>query len=269
MNKNDRSIRYSDYAELTLRLLKKDLFVYLRESFIAELIDKTLWIGFVSFVVTHIMTKMGMPLEYGFFYTIGLLMAVPFWSTWDDSLEVFSDWEGANSFSYYSTLPMPFFLYLFQRMLFYVIKALILCICIAPILLIILIGRCNFAEASLLKFIVISVIALFFCASLTFFVCALSKNSKSLGHVCTRIILPAWFVGGIQYSWYSVNALNPIYSYICLFNPLLYVMEGLHSSILGSKMHLNFLLCVGVGTIITIIIFAYSAKNLKRRFDAI
>jgi ABC-type polysaccharide/polyol phosphate export permease len=269
MSNNDTNVKHTNFTRLVLRLLRKDLFVYLRGTFIAELIDKTLWIGFVSFVVTHIMTKMGMPLEYGFFYSTGLLMAVPFWSTWDDSVEVFSDWEGANSFGYYSILPIPFYLYLFQRMLFYVIKSLILCFCIAPVLLTILIGRCSFTEASLFKFVIISVVALFFCASLTFLVCALSKNSKSLGHVCTRIILPAWFVGGIQYSWYSVNALNPVYSYICLFNPLLYVMEGLHSSVLGAKMHLNFSLCVLIGVTVTIIFFTYSARSLKRRFDAI
>ena len=75
--------------------------------------------------------------------------------------------------------------------------------------------------------------------------------------------------GAYYYSWQSAYAFSPVFGYISLVDPLVYIMEGTRSAVLGPEGYLPFWICM---TTLWCFIFAFgyfACKRLKRRLDAV
>ena len=84
-----------------------------------------------------------------------------------------------------------------------------------------------------------------------------------------RFVYPLWFLGGFQYSWQVLYDFSPLFAYVSLLNPVLYVMEGTRAAILGQEGSLNFWLCILMLIFFTLLCGWHALKQLKRQLDYI
>jgi ABC-type polysaccharide/polyol phosphate export permease len=269
MKNYTKQFYWTNFLRIFFELTKKDLYIYYRESFVSEWINNAIVNILINFVVGHIMPSLGLPISYGFFFAISMIMAIPFWDNFGKTGMIMGDWEGDNSFGYYSTLPIPFYLYLLQKIFVFTVRSIAMIFCIIPILILLTLKSACFAQISILKMIVAIIMGASFCSALTFLMLSISKHMGELGNICIRTMLPLWFIGGTEYTWSTINAIHPKISYFCLLNPMLYIMESLHAAIIGASGYINFWMCVAAVVASIVLMSFYSFTKIKRRFDVL
>lgn len=257
------------YSKLFWNLFKTDLTIYVKEILWGELIDSFTLSTCIILIATYILPEIGLSKSYGSFMAVGMIVSMAFWDVWSITTKFISDLEGNKTFTYYLSLPLPAWLYFLKQITFHAVRGGTIAIFMLPLGKLILLNRINFTNFNLVKFICAFISTCIFCATLSLIMGAIVKDMNNIGHVAIRFLFPMWFLGGSQYSWYTLLGFSKNFAYLCLLNPLLYSMEAMHVATLGQEGYLPFWSSLFILWIFIILSSWYGITKMKKRLDCV
>ncbi|MDR3646915.1 MAG: ABC transporter permease [Candidatus Babeliales bacterium] len=92
-------------------------------------------------------------------------------------------------------------------------------------------------------------------------------NTHQIGNWWRRMNTPLTMLGGTWVPWATMAKVSVILGYITLFNPFIYITEGLRGAILGTDLFIPFHYCILALTIFTFIFINLAIRKFKKRLD--
>jgi len=261
MNENIRS-----YAKLFWRLFKTDLLVYKKNMF-GQTVDLIIWVAIVTLIFGYVYPEFGMSKYFGTFYMVGTIASASIFNIWGSVVAMISDVEGNNAISYSLTLPLPSWLYFVKGATSYACVTMATTSVILPLGKIILGDRLSFTDTSIPKLILIFFSINFFIGIFTLFITSIPKGIHKMENVWGRFLFPMWILGGADFPWKTIYELSPRFAMLSLFNPFVYLMEGIRAAVLGQTGFINFWICILVIWFNTIFFGWLGIKRLKKWLD--
>lgn len=234
-----------------------------------KVIDMIIWTTLTLWVSAYILPKMGIQAEYGVFMLGAMIGTVGVFETFPTIYELMFDFERGKITHYYATLPLPTWMVFARLVVYYSCVCLFLASLVMPISLPLLWGLFSLASVNWLQFVAIFFVANIFYGAFGLFITSLIKHSSQSQHMWIRLIFPLWFLGGFNFSWDSLYATSPWFSYVNLLNPIMHVTEAYRTAITGASGSLPFWISVVYVVVLTFVISVIAIKRLKKRLDFI
>lgn len=263
MNKN-----FKFQLNLFWQLLKKDLLIF-KSSYFSQVIDVTIWVVCMIVATAYVYPKMGMMQSYGAFFAFAMIISTVFWSIWDVSTAFLADLEGNRAIGYELSLPIPSYLILVNKAIFYALRAMSYSWIVLLLCKLLMWNQMDLMQVNWPKLILIYISMSVFVAFFSLFTISLINGMDKIGIVSMRILFPLWFLGGSQFSWKFLFSVFPNIAYLTFLNPLLYGMEGVHAACLNPNDYLSFWFCIGMLSFFTIVFGLIGIKRLRKRLDFI
>jgi len=248
-------------------LLLQTKFATINRVLTDKSIDFYIWEVCTLLVSGYLMQSFGLSSDYGPFQLGSILASLGLFEMYGNAITLISDIEGERVISYYLTIPTNAITVLSSYVFYYTIINTIITIVAIPIAKIILLDKFILANVAWLQLLLFIVLMNFVCATATLLFSAFIPSIDKVGRIWMRIIFPLWFLGGFNFSWFSVNAKIPWISYFMLLNPITYMTEGIRAALIGQDGNLNFWLCCVVLTITFGVTSILAYKALKKRLD--
>ncbi len=254
------------YLPVLGAMLQADLAQF-KTVFWGKLIDRFIWVSTYIALMAYIMPSFGLSRDFGPFLLGGLVCSIGLLETYSSSAALVADLEGDRTITYFLTLPIPSWLVFVRLICYYAFHYAVLAILIIPV------GNCmlpepiRFVNVSWPRLAFIFILINLFHGSLVVWMASMIKNMATLGKMWSRVLHPAWFLGGFQFSWQVLHALWPKVAYVMLLNPVFYSMEGMRAALLGQEGFLPYWVCC-VALSISIVLFSWLAiKRFRKRLD--
>jgi ABC-type polysaccharide/polyol phosphate export permease len=253
---------------ILLQLLKRDLLSFKKEFF-SRLSDTAFLIVTNLIVFGYFMSHSGLGRDYGAFMLVTAIASYGFFNLVGHISTFIQDIEGDRTISYTLTLPVPYYIVFIHQALCWALRAAFITIFIFPLGKLILWDRFDMSQISYLKLIPMFFTVNFFYGIFGLWLSSLLKQAGQLSLLWIRVINPLVMFGGFFYTWQQVHEAFPKIAPFLLINPILYALEGLRSTILGSQGYLPSSLCFAVLWIFTIIFGLHAIRRLKKRLDCV
>ncbi|MBI2352617.1 hypothetical protein HYV11_00015 [Candidatus Dependentiae bacterium] len=249
-------------------LLLRDTRVF-KKHIIARFIDACVWTSIVLFVSQYIMPQFGISSNFGAFIMIGNIAAWGMFEVGTNVSILISDLLGIQSISYYLTLPIPQSWIFIRIGLSDAFKSFISTLPMIPIGKIVLVDHVSCTHILYGK-----LIFSYFCAHLFFgffglFLASITPNLDYITTIKLRIIFPLWFLGCYQFTWHMLYKSYPKVAYLNLLNPVVYIMEGMRSTVISEYQLLPYSLCMVMIILFTIAFGYLGIKGFKKRLDCL
>ncbi len=254
------------YLKICKELIHADLLVF-KQTFFDKFIDITIWVALTMIVTSYIMPYFGLSSDFGVFQLGGVIAAIGLFELYASVIELVSDFEGDRVINYSLTLPIPSWMAIVSKGVYYFIIYFILSLLMLPIGKFTLWNQLDLTHINYFKFFLSMIFQNIFYACFVLWITSIIANMSRLGSVWARYIFPMWFMGGFQFSWIALHKVMPIISYINLFNPMIYITEAARASILGQSDYINFWLCLLAITFFSALCLAVGMRNLQKRLD--
>lgn len=253
---------------ILLQFLRRDLLIFKRE-YPGKFFD-TCFLFFTNVIVfSYFMPQAGLSSSYGPFLLIGAIASFGLFDVVGKVGVLVADIEGDKTISSWLIMPITsraLFLYIGVS---WALSSALLSILLFPIGKLLLFDRFDLSLISIPKtFIMYITINLFF----GFFSLWLTSMIRGIGGVSgifMRFINPLFMFGAYFYSWKASYALSPVIGYISLFNPMVYVMEGMRAAAIGQTGYLPFWLSFGALWIFIIACALHGTSRLMKRLDCV
>lgn len=92
---------------------------------------------------------------------------------------------------------------------------------------------------------------------------------KFLDHVWPRVLGPMFILGTMLFTWQRVHSFAPRVSYLFLFSPITYCVEGLRRAVLGDPQFLPVWLCCGMVLLVSAFLFWLLRSSIRGRLDTV
>lgn len=254
------------YFHLSKELIHADLLVF-KEAFVDKCINFTIWVVLTLGIMTYIMPYFGLADNFGPFQLGGTIAAAGLFELYSSVIDLVSDFEGDRVINYHFTLPMPSWLALISKAIYYAIIYFIIAVCVLPVGKIVLWNQLDLSIISYGKLFLALIFQSIFYAAFCLWAASSIVNMTEFGTVWSRYIFPMWFLGGFQFSWVSLYQVVPALALINLFNPMTYITESTRSALLGAADYINFWACLSAIAIFSALFLAWALRNLKKRLD--
>jgi len=256
------------YFKICKNLILSDLLLFKKDLF-DKIIDLGIWVGLTMFVTGYIMPYFGLVGSFGIFQFGGIMAAVGLFQLYGAVVEFVSDLQGDRVIDYHLTLPIPSWLAIASKAIYYFINYMICSMIMLPFGKLSLWNQLNLMDINYGQLFLALIIQNIFYACFTIFAASLIDSMSKMGTVWQRCIFPMWFMGGFQFSWMALYTVTPIIAWIDLCNPMIYATEATRIALLGQADYLNFWLCLVMLSFFSIISFMIGLLNLKKRLDFI
>lgn len=250
-------------------LLLKDITIF-NKRWLHRSIDAMVWVSSSLLIAKYIMPSFGvMDDQYGTFSLIGNLAAWGLFEMLTSVAMFLGDIQADKSISYYMSLPIPTWMVLTELALASTYRSLASSIVLLPLGKIILGDSLIIQNINWPHLMIALILINLFYGFFTIFIAAYTPDLATLTTVRSRIMFPLWFLGGFQFPWKMLYSVNPLFAYMTLCNPIIYVMDGLRSTALPAENYLPFWNCVGMLIIFSILFGYIGIKKLKKRLDCL
>ena len=250
-------------------ILCKDIEIYNKRWFYRA-IDALVWMGCVLLVAHHIMPLFGVVnKQYGTFTLIGHLAVWGLLEMLTTIAMFLADLQGDRTISYYLSLPISASMFFVEQACASAYKSMASSILIVPMGKIILGNDLDLSTIHWPCFIFAFFMLNMFYGFFTLFVTSYVPDLPTLTMVRSRIMFPLWFLGGCQFSWKMLYSISPKLAYINLCNPIVYVMDGIRSTVLPADQYLPFWLCMNMLILFSMLFGYLGIRKLKLRLDCI
>jgi ABC-2 type transport system permease protein len=250
-----------------LKQLVRLKFVNARQVFIDKFFNFSIWAGCTLFVTGYLMKSFGLTDDFGPFQLGGILAGVGIFELYGNAVTFVSDLEGDRTISYYLTLPTHTITVLCSHVLYYATIGVVMSLATMPLAKLILWNKLSLLAISWPRLLFFILLINIFCASATLLLSAFIPSMDKFDILWTRIMFPLWFLGGFQFSWYSVYQSAPKFAAILLLNPFLYMAEGVRAALLGQDKAIPFWICCLVLSCMLVGTVYVAYKALKKRLD--
>lgn len=247
-------------------LLLTDLKVF-RKSWFDQIINMMIWTSTITIVFTYLMPSFGLSTGYSLFMIGGLCASGSLFNIFPSVMALVNDFEGDRIVAYYLTLPISGRLVFIRSIVYYAISGMAMSWIVFPLCKVLAWHQFDLTNFSLLKYLLIFVVSNFFYGAFTLFLATMVPDVTKIGLVWMRILYPLWFLGGFQFSWTVLYNNAPIFAYINLCNPFVYIMEGTRAAISGQEGYISFWICIAVLIVATVLVSALGLYRIKRRLD--
>jgi hypothetical protein len=254
------------YFAICKELIRCDVTVF-TQMIVDKIIDLAVWASISIFVNAYVMPYFGVQEGFGLFQFGGILAAVGIFELYTTVMDLVLDFEGDRIIDYRLTLPIPSWLALASKVIYYALTYFILAVCMIPVGKICLWHRFDLMQVNYLKLLLALIFQSLLCACFSLFIASWIENVNRLGTVWSRFIFPMWFMGGFAFSWGALYSVWPTLAWIDLVNPMIYVTESTRVAILGQEEFMNFWLCLLAITFFCAVCFAVGMHKIKRRLD--
>lgn len=254
------------YVNICKQLVYADLLVF-KQGLFDKFIDIAIWVTISGCVNEYIMPYFGVKGDFGIFQWCGILSAVGIFELYSTAVDIVADFEGDRTIDYRLTLPIPSWLALLSKVVYYFITYFILALLMVPVGKAYLWHSFDLTRVHYGKFLLTLIFQNLFCASFALLAGSLIKDMMHLGSIWSRYIFPMWFMGGFYFSWYALYAIFPVVAWIDLINPMIYSTESMRVAILGQEGYLNFWLCIAALIIFSVVSLFWGMRNIKKRLD--
>ena len=250
-------------------LLCKDITIY-NKRWMSRSIDAVVWAGSSLIIAHHIMPLFGITdPAYGTFNLIGNLAI---WGLFEmlTSIGLFlGDLQGEKTIGYYLSLPLPSWLLFTEQAFASAYRSMASSILILPLGKLILGNNLILANINWPCFIIAFCMINIFYGFFTLLISSYIQDLSALTMVRSRIMFPLWFLGGFQFPWKMLYSVAPKLAYLSLCNPIIYVMDGIRSTILPKEQYLPFWLCMGMLILFSALFGYIGTQRLKHRLDCL
>lgn len=236
-----------------------------------KIINNLVWSMLNIVVFTFIMPAIGISNNYGAFIAATMPISCAFFVSISATYVLLTDIssDGSN-LQYELTLPINQWMIFARYAMENAYQAICSAILILPIGKLILWNNFSFAHFSFLKYYFLLLMVSLFSGFFSIFVVSITKDMYSgLDNMWTRIVFPMWFLGGFQFSWYTLHEVSPVLAYIGLLNPLTYALEGGRAAALDPAKSLPYWPCIFALLMFTTIFGYLGISNLKKRLDCL
>ncbi|MBT3455444.1 ABC transporter permease [bacterium] len=261
-------MKVKQYGKIFCNLLWRDL-VVLKSSIVREMINTAFWICLTIFVYAYLMPQLCAGGTFGMFVLVGSIPCIMLFKAVNKAAELVADLGGRQSFLYYFTTPLPYWLIFIRRafsIALYTIPLSLLMFLIGGVLIW---DQMDFSNASILKFIPIFLASNFLVGFCSLWFASWIEKIGDIEAAWFRYVFPCWWLGGYLFSWETFNLNFPLIAKINLINPILYTIEGIRASIIGQEGQINYWICLGMVCLFTIIIAIRAIVLFKRRLDCV
>ena len=256
------------YVNVCKNLILSDIVIF-KPVFIAKFIDISIWVILTIFVTGQVLPYFGLAADFGSFQLGGVIAAVGLFELYSSAVDFVADLQGDRVIDYNLTLPIPSWLAILSKAIYYFIVYSILSLAVLPLGKIMLRSQFDLTIVNYFKLLLALIFQNVFYASFTIWAGSVIEDMSKLGTVWARFIFPMWFMGGFQFSWIALYAVAPIVAIIDLLNPMIYITESTRVALLGQADYLNFWICLVMIALFSMICFVAGLKNLKERLDFI
>lgn len=256
------------YSRVVWQLIKTDMAAW-RKNLVDSAIDTAIYIILIVSAMAYVMPLLGTTTEYGPFVAIAAIPSACIFELYGFAVNLVGDIRGEKLISFRLTLPLPTSLVFIAKGFAYAIRVSINALvgALFGIGILIIGGRFSLAFIAPFKLMLIGAVMVLFTGFFTLFLVSLIRSMDRISSAWSRVIYPLWFIGGAQFSWSIMYAFSPVIGIVSLFNPFLYLMEGMHAAMLNPADYLNFWLCLGMTLLFTIFFAFVGIKRLKRQLD--
>jgi ABC-type polysaccharide/polyol phosphate export permease len=262
------SNKLKQYLNVFWHMLKIDLLVYAK-GLKGQVIDTSIWTAGTVLVAAYILPMLGIKPIFGALMASASIANSAIFSIWSAAAVQVSDICGDKKINYYFTLPCPSWIIFVQQACSFAVKSITIAFFMAPLCKVLMWNTLSLENFSIIKF-VLMIIALNLCAGfLVVFMVSIAKTMSSMESVWTRVLYPLWLLGGSQFSWQTLMLFSPGLAYAALFNPLLYMTEGIRGAILGAEGFISFWVCLVALCFFGTIFAGVGILKLQKRLDFI
>jgi hypothetical protein len=247
-------------------LLWQELRVFFQDFF-ANAFDAILFPAAIVVVSSYILPHMGIDANYGSFILVGTMTSMCLFNAINKAQVMVADMEGTNSISYQLALPLPAWLLFIKVGIGFALTSLFLNIFTLPIGKVLLGSLFSLQHLSLIKLFVVFITINIFFGFYGLWIASWVKKSMNFPHIWMRFVLILWTFGCYQYSWMILHKAYPFWSYVSLFNPMIYAFEASRVAVLGQDGLLHFWFCIGMLWLFIIIFYGHALMKFKKRLD--
>lgn len=255
-------------GKLIWQLLRKDLKQYQR-LYPGKFFDTCFLLLTNVLVFGYFMPMLGLPGSYGTFILIGAIASFGLFDIVSQVGEFIFDIEGDKKITFTLALPIPFWAVFIQLVLKWSLYILTLCTPLFLIGKLFLWDRFSLAEINYLKLLLIFPTSSLFFGFFSLWITSMLKRINSIGSLFMRVINPLFMFGGYFFTWESSFELSKTIGYVLLFNPMIYVMEGMRAACLGQQGYLPFWACFCALWIFNLFLGTWAIGKLKKRLDCV
>lgn len=218
-------------------------FYIARKKLLDKIINLYIWVFCTLVIIGYVMQQFGLAANFGPFQLASVLGTVGLFEVYGNIFGNIADFEGDRHIDYYLTLPVQSSTVWWSMICCYSVVGIILTLLVLPFGKLLLFQNFSLATISWLKFLIILILANIFYGVFTLFITAQIGTVAQIYNLWPRFIFPLWFLGGFQFSWASIYALSAPLAYVLLCNPIIFIMEGMRSSLLHAQDCLPWALC--------------------------
>jgi ABC-2 type transport system permease protein len=226
-----------------------------------------IWIAATLLVTSYLLPSFGLSHNYGTFILASLIGSAGLFEVFPSVVNLITDLEGDNITSFYIILPIPSWLVFVKNMIFYSLNIAAMAIMVLPIGKFLLWNTFSFERFSIIKFVIIFVLMCMFYAAFTIWTASKLMKMEKIQNLWMRFIFPLWYLGCFQYSFDVLKKTSPTLSYVSLLNPIVYIMEGMRTAVLGQPSAINFWVCAGVLSLFVVLTGRSGILSMKKRLD--
>lgn len=238
-----------------------------RKKFFDTLINSLVWTGSYIIVGSYILPELGMSDDYGTFLLPGALVTTAFFEASNLAREVLADMEGNRSIVFDFTLPLSAFWVYTAKAVSYALQLAALTILVVPFGKILLLKKFSLSAFSVLGFAALFIVTNLFCGFFVLWMAGKVEELVLYRNVWARYGHPLWIFGCFQFSWLVIYQALPMLAYINLFNPLVYLVEGMRAAILGQQGFINMWICCAMSLFFILFCAWYGFRLMKKRLD--
>lgn len=256
------------YFNVFALIVKLEMQIF-KKQIISKAIDSVIWVFAQISIISYLGPHLGLSPDFikiNMIGTIGTIIGLG--EMYPNFINLLTDITGDRIISYYTTLPVPYWIVFLAKIVNYSIISLVMVVFTVPLIKFLLPGLFIISGIGLLKLLTLSVLATLLFGSFAFMLASFTKNIFQVGTVWMRVIFPIWFFGGFQFTWAVLYSVLPWAAMLNLLNPFTYITEGLRSTF-SQPTEIPFWLCMVAMVIMTIVCMIVGFKKMKKRLDCV
>lgn len=256
------------YNLATLYHLVCAALIILKQDFLGDVVDMSIWMCSDLLLAGVLLTKIGMDPGYVVFIASGMVNSIGLFDCYTVTAALVADYEGAQVCLVPLSLPVPAWVAFSKVVIVRALRIVGLAVCVVPLSLMFLSSRIIFSDIAVGKFLIAIAISSIFSAIFSLFCSTVPKSSATVGRVTTRLLLPLWIFSGTWAGWHTVYETSPWLSALILLNPFMHASELLRSAFFGaSAIYRPFWQSAAALVIFMVIFWQWSLIRLKKRLD--
>ena len=255
-------------ARVVGAMLRRDMQI-LRKGLLDRIINYALFMFFQAIVFGYLTPLMGMPREMITPIFLGSIIFAITGVCFSRSLVIMSDITFGKHISFELALPIHRSWLLLRYLLSLMIEFFVLSAPLIPFGKLFLGSRLDLSAMRLLPLLGIYLCHLLFFASFFMALVFIFEFHWYIDNVWPRILAPMELLGCVFYSWYSLQEVFPFVAKVMLFNPVVYLVEGLRGTMLEPAGLLPVWFCVLGLLLWSAISLLFAYVGLTRRLDPV